>query len=130
MTIKVHEDGSVTLNEQDRKELQMMAEKRFVATKDRFTVEDCIDAVAGSVNDLDSFIELYIDRPVKLSEDEVWSYLEGIKMVLKLRVENLWDAHRQREQIDGYGSIEEVMDNHRKRIDACESIPKKKGKKK
>lgn len=93
-------------------ELEKGAEKRFVSTKTRFDVEDAIDHVAGTVNDLDAFIELYIDRPTKLSEDEVWSYLEGIKMVAKLRVERLWDAHRQREHIDGYGTVAEVMGQH------------------
>jgi hypothetical protein len=111
-------------------ELKEFASKRYVATKDRFVVENCIDAVAGTVNDLDSFIELYIDRPTKLSEDEIWSYLEGIKTVLKLRVENLWDAHRQREHIDGYGTIEEVMEQHRKTMAKDFPVPKKKGKKK
>ena len=90
-------------------ELEQQADKRFVSTKTRFDVENAIDQVAGTVLDLDAFIELYIDRPTKLSEDEVWNYLEGIKMVAKLRVERLWDAHRQREHIDGYGTVQEVM---------------------
>ena len=93
-------------------ELEQQAEKRFISTKTRFDVENAIDQVAGTVLDLDAFIELYIDRPTKLSEDEVWNYLEGIKMVAKLRVERLWDAHRQREHIDGYGTVEEVMGQH------------------
>lgn len=107
-------------------ELEKVAEKRFIATKNRFDVEDCIDHMAGTVQDLDAFIELYIDRPTKLSEDETWSYLEGIKMVANLRVERLWDAHRQREQIDGYGTVAEVMSQHAWN----EAQAKKKGKKK
>ena len=93
-------------------ELEQQAQKRFISTKTRFDVENAIDQVAGTVLDLDAFIELYIDRPTKLSEDEVWNYLEGIKMVAKLRVERLWDAHRQREHIDGYGTVAEVMGQH------------------
>ena len=93
-------------------ELEQQAEKRFISTKTRFDVENAIDQVAGTVLDLDAFIELYIDRPTKLTEDEVWNYLEGIKMVAKLRVERLWDAHRQREHIDGYGTVQEVMGQH------------------
>jgi len=103
--------------------------KKYVATKDRMDVENAIQHVETTVQDIDALIERYIDRPDHLSEDEMWNYLEGIKCVLKLRIDGLWDAHRQRECIDGYAPIDEVL---RQRFDDILVVPdpKKKGKKK
>jgi hypothetical protein len=103
--------------------------KKYVATKDRMDVENAIQHVETTVQDLDALIELYIDRPTPISEDEMWNYLEGIKCLLKLRIDGLWDAHRQRECIDGYAPIDEVL---RQRFDDILVVPdpKKKSKKK
>jgi hypothetical protein len=109
-----------------------VATKKYVATKDRMDVEDAIQHVETTVQDIDALIERYVDRPDHISEDEMWNYLEGIKCVLKLRIDGLWDAHRQRECIDGYAPIDEVM---RQRFESILTVPdpvppKKKGKKK
>lgn len=120
----------IDCTQQEWDELKEFASKRYVSTKTRFHVEDAINQVSQTLNDIDALLETYIDGREQISEDEMWGYVDGIKQVLALRVKMLWDAHRQREQIDGYGSIDEVMANHMKRIDASESIPKKKGKKK
>lgn len=116
----------IECTEEKLEELMEFATKRYVSTKTRFDVEDAIDQVAHTIEDMDAFICMYIDSPKIMSEDEVWNYLDGIRNVLKLRVDVLWDAHRQREHIDGYGTLEEVMAN---RI-ADFPTPKKKGKKK
>lgn len=111
-------------------ELEKVAEKKYVATKDRMDVEDAIQHVETTVQDIDALIERYVDRPDHISEDEMWNYLEGIKCVLKLRIDGLWDAHRQRECIDGYAPIDEIM---RQRFESMLVVPdpvKKKGKKK
>ncbi len=89
--------------------LTAMGTKKYISTKDRMDVEDAIQHVETTVQDIDTLIERYVDRPDQISEDEMWNYLEGIKCVLKLRVDALWNAHRQRECIDGYGTFEEVM---------------------
>jgi hypothetical protein len=91
-----------------------VATKKYVATKDRMDVEDAIQHVETTVQDIDALIERYVDRPDHISEDEMWNYLEGIKCVLKLRIDGLWDAHRQRECIDGYGTFEEIMEQRAK----------------
>jgi hypothetical protein len=114
--------------------LTAIASKRYISTKDRMDVEDAIQHVENTVEDLEALIERYVDRPDELSEDEMWNYLEGIKCVLKLRVDGLWNAHRQRECIDGYGTLEEVMEQRAKDSlptlkvfkDAIEKTPKKK----
>jgi hypothetical protein len=114
--------------------LTAIASKRYISTKDRMDVEDAIQHVENTVGDIEALIERYVDRPDELSEDEMWNYLEGIKCVLKLRVDGLWNAHRQRECIDGYGTFEEVMEQRAKYSlptlkvfkDAIKQTPKKK----
>ena len=111
-------------------ELEKVAEKKYVSTKDRMDVEDAIQHVETTVQDIDALIERYVDRPDHISEDDMWNYLEGIKCVLKLRIDGLWDAHRQRECIDGYAPIDEIL---RQRFESMLVVPdpvKKKGKKK
>lgn len=107
-----------------------IASKRYISTKDRMDVEDAIQHVENTVEDIEALIERYVDRPDELSEDEMWNYLEGIKCVLKLRVDGLWNAHRQRECIDGYGTFEEVMEQRAKdslpTLKVFKQTPKKK----
>jgi hypothetical protein len=120
----------INCTQQEWDDIMEVSRKKYVATKTRFDVESAIQSIRNSIDDLNAFIEMYIDSPRVLTEDETWGYLDGIKNVLELRVDVLFDAHTQREHLDGYGTIEEVMAQHRKNIDASESIPKKKGKKK
>ena len=93
-------------------ELEQQAEKRFISTKNRMDVENAIQHVGTTIQDIDALIELYVDRRNGITTDEMWNYLEGIKCTLKLRYDLLWDTHLQREHIDGYGTVEEVMGQH------------------
>ena len=108
--------------------LMEFSRKKYISTKTRIDVEDAIQGVRNSIDDMNTFIEMYIDSPIVLSTDETWSYLDGIKNVLTLRVEHLWNAHIQREHVDGYGTIEEVMAGRREKMEA--ETPKKKVSKK
>ena len=92
--------------------LEKVAEKKYIATKDRMHVENAIQHVGTTLQDIDALIELYVDRRDGITVDEMWNYLEGIKCTLKLRYDSLWDAHIQREHLDGYGTVEEVMGQH------------------
>jgi hypothetical protein len=100
--------------------LEQLGTKRYIATKDQHDVENGIQSIRNTIDDIDAFIDMYVDSPTVLTEDQVWNYLEGIKSVLTLRVEQLWNAYIQHERLDGYGDIHEVM--------ACKA--QKKGKKK
>ncbi len=119
----------IEYTDKELEELVALGTKRYVSTKNRFHVEDAIEQVSQTVCDIDALLETYIDGREQISEDELWGYMDGIKQVLTLRVKMLWDAHRQRECIDGYGTIEEVMAT---KFSAPATItePKKKGKKK
>lgn len=93
-------------------ELEKVAEKRYISTKDRTHVEDAIQHIGTTIQDIDALIDLYVDRRNGITTDEMWNYLEGIKCTLQLRYDILWDTHLQREHIDGYGTVEEVMGHH------------------
>jgi hypothetical protein len=93
-------------------ELEKVSEKKYISTKGRIDVENAIQHVGTTMQDIDALIELYVDRRNGITTDEMWNYLEGIKCTLQLRYDALWDAHLQREHIDGYGTVEEVMGNH------------------
>ena len=99
----------IECTQKDWDELVDKGTKRYISTKNRFHVEEAINQVSQTLNDIDALLETYIDGREHLSEDELWGYLDGIKQVLALRVKMLWDAHRQREHIDGYGTLQEVM---------------------
>ena len=122
----------INCTQQEWDDIMEVSRKKYVATKTRFDVENAIQSVRNSIEDLDAFIEMYIDSPRVLTEDETWNYLEGIKNVLELRVDVLFNAHTQREHIDGYGTFEEVMASHRAKVESEVPFPapKKKGKKK
>lgn len=93
-------------------ELEKVAEKKYISTKDRMDVENAIQHVGTTIQDIDALIEMYVDRRNGITTDEMWNYLEGIKSTLQLRYDLLWDTHLQREHIDGYGTVEEVMGQH------------------
>lgn len=90
-------------------QLNQLPIKKYVAIKDLHDVGDGIQSIRNTIDDIDAFIDLYVDSPTILTEDQVWNYLEGIKSVLTLRVEQLWNAHIQREHLDGYGEMHEVL---------------------
>lgn len=72
-------------------------------TKTRFDLENAIMAVKGTEDDLKAFLEMYVDRPVNMTEDEVWNYISGIQHVLQLRTDVLWDTYKQVHKLDEYG---------------------------
>ena len=113
-------------------DIMEFSRKKYISTKTRIDVEDAIQSVRNTIDDLSTFIEMYIDSPIVMTTDETWNYLDGIKNVLTLRVEHLWNAHVQREHIDGYGTIEEVMAGRREKMEAEVPfpVPKKKVSKK
>jgi hypothetical protein len=90
-------------------QLNQLPTKKYIAIKDLHDVGDGIQNIRNTIDDIDAFIDMYVDSPTILTEDQVWNYLEGIKSVLTLRVEQLWNAHIQREHLDGYGEMHEVL---------------------
>jgi hypothetical protein len=73
----------------------------FVMT-DRFDLEQCIMKIFNTCEDLDVFLEQYYDRGTPMTEDEVYNYVFGIRNVLELRAEKLYDVHCKTFKIDHY----------------------------
>lgn len=70
--------------------------------KTRFDLENAIMAVKSTEDDLKAFLEAYVDRPVRMTEDDVWNYVSGIQHVLELRNCVLWDTFTQVFKLDEY----------------------------
>ncbi len=69
---------------------------------DRFDLEQCIMKIFNTCEDLDVFLEQYYDRGTPMTEDEVYNYVFGIRNVLELRAEKLYDVHCKTFKIDHY----------------------------
>lgn len=78
--------------------------------KTRFDLENAIMAVQNTEDDIKAFLEAYVDRPVKMTEDDVWNYVSGIQHVLKLRNGVLWDTFKQVFELDEYGPYPDIKD--------------------
>lgn len=70
--------------------------------KTRFDLEDAILSVQGTVKDLDLFIMTVMDGPKQLSEDEIYNLAMGIRSVLDMRSNALWDTFKQVFELDEY----------------------------
>jgi hypothetical protein len=70
--------------------------------KTRFHLEDDIQAVWTTKEDILTFLTMYADRPQHMTEDDVYNYLFGIANVLDLRMQKLWDTYKQHFKLDEY----------------------------
>ena len=70
--------------------------------KTRFDLEDAISRVRDIEDDIEAFLQMYMDGPTRMSQDEVWNYLSGIKHVFQLRNGVLWDTFKQVHGLDEY----------------------------
>lgn len=71
-------------------------------SKTRFDLENDICAISTIEDDLETFLGIFLDSPHKMTEDELWNYISGIRHVLKLRRERLWDTFLQVFELDQY----------------------------
>jgi hypothetical protein len=80
--------------------------------KNRFDLEQDLLDVSAICKDLDLFLEAYSDLPTKMTEDQVFNYVFGIRNVLHLRFEKAWDTYCRVFEIDGYADKERsVLDS-------------------
>lgn len=98
-----------------------------IITKNRFDMEQDILSIWDLKKDLETFLELYCDRPKPMTEDEVYNYVYGIANTLDLRIERLWDSFCQCFLLDEYAT-DEAMEARQKVFES--NFEQKKGKKK
>ena len=71
--------------------------------KDRFDLESAITDVLYTEKDIDALLWRIMDSPDgPLTEDDLANYLLGLKTVLSLRGEILWDTYCQFLKLDDY----------------------------
>jgi hypothetical protein len=70
--------------------------------KKQVDLESAIMAVWQTVDDLQLFTEFYYDGPKEMTVDEVYNHVEGIRAILNLRMEKLWDQYRRKFELDQY----------------------------
>jgi len=71
-------------------------------TKNRFDLEQDLLRIQDICQDIDLFLEQYLDGPKALTEDEVANLVYGIRSVLQLRSEKAWDTFCQVFKVDEY----------------------------
>ena len=71
--------------------------------KDRFDLESAIMDVLYTEKDIDTLLWRIMDSPDgPLTEDDLANYLLGLKTILSLRGELLWDTYCQFLKLDDY----------------------------
>ena len=71
--------------------------------KDRFDLESAIMDVLYTEKDIDALLWRIMDSPDgPLTEDDLANYLIGLKTILSLRGEILWDTYCQFLKLDDY----------------------------
>ena len=71
--------------------------------KDRFDLESAINDVLYTEKDIDALLWRIMDSPDgPLTEDDLANYLIGLKTILSLRGEILWNTYCQFLKLDDY----------------------------
>ena len=90
----------------------------------RIDLEQAIMTVWATCDDLKLFSEAYYDGERIMTVDEAFNHMEGIRCMLELRMEKLYDTYKRKFELDQYCTDPE-------KLAAREALFKsKKGKKK
>jgi hypothetical protein len=71
-------------------------------------IDEAIMQVWATTEDLGMLITKYVDAPEKMTEDEVWNAMEGVKQMLDLRCWHLRDVYKKYFQLDEYNWSRDV----------------------
>ena len=77
--------------------------------KTRFDLEQDILSITGMTEDLDTLLWRIMDSPDgPLTEDDLTNIVIGLRYILQLRSDKLWDTFSQVFEIDQYRSNDNV----------------------
>ena len=93
-------------------------------------LETAIMAVWATCEDLKLFSEAYYDGPREMTVDEAFGHIDGIRGLLELRMEKLYDTYKRKFELDQYCTDPERLARREDFFNLLESKPKKKGSKK
>ena len=98
----------------------------------RIDLESAIMSVWSTVDDLKLFGEWYYDGPKEMTVDETFNHIEGIRCMLELRMNKLWDTYERKFELDQYCTDPEKLARREQILTTVDELFKqeKKGKKK
>jgi hypothetical protein len=95
----------------------------------KIDLETAIMTVWATCDDLKLFSEAYYDGPRVMTVDEAFGHIDGIRGLLELRMEKLFDTYKRKFELDQYCTDPDKLaarDNYFEKL----VLNKKKGKKK
>ena len=96
----------------------------------RIDLEQAIMTVWSTADDLKLFSEAYYDGERIMTVDEAFNHMEGIRCMLELRMEKLYDTYKRKFELDQYCTDPEKLAARDYFYNTMEIKPKKKGSKK
>ncbi len=95
----------------------------------RVDLESAIMTVWSTCDDLKLFAEAYYDGERVMAIDEAFGHIDGIRGLLELRIEKLYDTYKRKFELDQYCTDPEKLAAREAMFDLI-GKPKKKGSKK
>lgn len=85
----------------------------------QFKMEEAIMRVWGTSDDLEDFINEYYEGESRMTEDEVFNVIWGLKEMHDIRVKRLYDVFKRTFQLDEYApdEIKELREQFFKSLD-------------
>ena len=77
--------------------------------KDRFDLEEAIQHVWTTVEDIRTVNEMMYDSEMIWDDDSRWNVMEGLAAVMECKCEKLWNIFKQVHELDEYGGLREVL---------------------
>ena len=77
--------------------------------KDRFDLEEAIQHVWTTVDDIRTVNEMMYDSDMVWDDDKRWNAMEGLAAVMACKCEKLWNIFKQVHEIDEYGKMREAL---------------------
>jgi hypothetical protein len=76
--------------------------KKFIATRNRFDLEQDIMKAWSTAEDIKTLTGMYFDAREVMTPDELWNKLDAIQQMHDMHMKQLWDTYLQAFELDGY----------------------------
>lgn len=77
--------------------------------KDRFDLEEAIQHVWATVEDIRTVNEMMYDSDMVWDDDKRWNVMEGLAAVMACKCEKLWVTFKQVHEIDEYSKLRDLV---------------------
>lgn len=78
-------------------------------SKDRFDLEEAIQHVWATVEDIRTVNEIMYDSEMIWDDDKRWNVMEGLASVMACKCEKLWNTFKQVHEIDEYSKLRDAL---------------------